>query len=62
MTTDPLLLKILHKIDTTGQISRADHLVLTATMVGESPIAPADTSKLQNICDRLLRGLIQLVD
>ncbi|NEO87645.1 MAG: hypothetical protein F6J87_25800 [Spirulina sp. SIO3F2] len=62
MTTDPLLLNILDKIDATGQITRADQMVLTATLVAKSTIALADSGKLQNIYDRLTRGAIQLVD
>lgn len=62
MITDPLLLNILDKIDTTGQITRTDQMVLTATLVEKSTIAPADSTKLQQIYDRLTRGTIQLVD
>ncbi|MEM8642870.1 MAG: hypothetical protein AAGG51_29245 [Cyanobacteria bacterium P01_G01_bin.54] len=62
MTTDPLLLEIIDKIDATGLISLADHRVLTATMMSDRPIALADTRKLQNIYHRLQRGFIQLVD
>lgn len=62
MTTDPLLLNTLNKIDATGQITHADQIVLTAMLMAKSTVAPDDNCKIQHIYDRLTRGAIQLVD